>query len=124
MEATVDVALQSQRNIRLRKRLNHVQIFCVRFVSHKLQISGEFQLSPLFPLQVRSVVDSDKFRSFGKALLAYKTGGDNCFEVLMVLLLDVLGAPKLRYLLYGMRRYLKNEHKEEFDIRLASLQAS
>ncbi|EDW07713.1 regulator of telomere elongation helicase 1 homolog [Drosophila mojavensis] len=77
-----------------------------------------------FLREVRSVVDSDKFRSFGKALLAYKTGGDNCFEVLMVLLLDVLGAPKLRYLLHGMRRYLKNEHKEEFDIRLASLQAS
>ncbi|XP_030569109.1 regulator of telomere elongation helicase 1 homolog [Drosophila novamexicana] len=77
-----------------------------------------------FLREVRSVIDCDQFRSFGKALLAYKTGGDGCFETLMVLLLDVLGAPQLRYLLLGMRRYLKNEHKLEFDVRLASFQAT
>ncbi|EDV92365.1 GH24089 [Drosophila grimshawi] len=77
-----------------------------------------------FLREVRSVINSDQFRSFGKALLAYKTGGDDSFETLMLLLLDVMGAPKLRYLLHGMRRYLKNEHKSEFDVRLASLEAA
>lgn len=75
-----------------------------------------------FLREVRSVINSDQFRSFGKALVDYKTGGDDAFETLMTLILDVLGAPHLRYLLQGMRRYLKNEHKAEFDVRLSSLE--
>ncbi|KAL7744472.1 hypothetical protein ACLKA6_001847 [Drosophila palustris] len=74
-----------------------------------------------FLREVRSVINSDQFRSFGKALVDYKAGGDDAFETLMTLLLNVLGAPQLRYLLQGMRRYLKNEHKAEFDVRLSSL---
>lgn len=71
--------------------------------------------------QVRSVIDSDQFRHFGKALLDYKIGGSAAFEKLMALLLEVLGTPELRYMLNGMRRYLKTEDKAKFDMRLASL---
>ncbi|KAH8300994.1 hypothetical protein KR044_009055 [Drosophila immigrans] len=74
-----------------------------------------------FLREVRSVINSDQFRSFGSALLAYKVGGYDSFDKLMVILLEVLGTPELRHLLVMMRRYLKNEHKEEFDVRIASL---
>lgn len=70
---------------------------------------------------MRSLVDSDQFRDFGKALLAYKTGGSDAFENLMTLLLNVLGTPQLRYMLIGMRRFLKAEDKPKFEMRLASL---
>lgn len=39
----------------------------------------------------------------------------------MAILLDVLSAPKVRYMLVGMRKYLKNEHKDEFDRRVGNL---
>lgn len=70
---------------------------------------------------MRSLVDSDQFRDFGKALLAYKTGGSDAFDNLMTLLLNVLGTPQLRYMLIGMRRFLKAEDKPKFEMRLASL---
>ncbi|XP_030378751.1 regulator of telomere elongation helicase 1 homolog [Scaptodrosophila lebanonensis] len=71
---------------------------------------------------VRSVVSHEQFQSFGKAILAYKSGsGSESFDALMDKLLDILGAPKLRYLLQGMRRFLKSEHQLEFDARMASL---
>lgn len=54
-------------------------------------------------------------------LMAYKTGGNDAFEKLMTLLLNVLGTPQLRYMLNGMRRFMKAEDKPKFDMRLASL---
>ncbi|ALC49144.1 CG4078 [Drosophila busckii] len=74
-----------------------------------------------FLREVRSVINADQFRSFGTAMVAYSRGGDESFDMLMLLLLEVLGTPELRYLLLGMRRFLKNEHKSEFDVRIASL---
>ncbi|KAH8416818.1 hypothetical protein KR222_005993 [Zaprionus bogoriensis] len=74
-----------------------------------------------FLREVRSVINCDQFRSFGKALVAYKSGGSDAFEALIPLLFDVLGTPQLRYMLPGMRRYLKTEDKAKFDVRLASL---
>lgn len=53
--------------------------------------------------------------------MAYKTGGNDAFEKLMTLLLNVLGTPQLRYMLNGMRRFMKAEDKSKFDMRLASL---
>lgn len=70
---------------------------------------------------MRSLVDSDQFREFGKMLMAYKTGGNDAFEKLMTLLFNVLGTPQLRYMLNGMRRFMKAEDKPKFDMRLASL---
>jgi len=67
------------------------------------------------------LVNQDEFRRFGKALLEYKNGSDESFQALMSILLEILSAPKMRYMLVGMRKYLKNEHKNEFDQRLAKL---
>ncbi|XP_068158803.1 regulator of telomere elongation helicase 1 homolog [Drosophila tropicalis] len=73
-----------------------------------------------FLREVRCFINQDQFRDFGKALLAYKNGGDEAFESLMSLLFKLLGKPQMRYLLLGIRRYLKNEHKAEFDKRVAT----
>jgi len=67
------------------------------------------------------LVNQDEFRRFGKALLEYKNGSYESFQALMPILLEILSAPKMRYMLVGMRKYLKNEHKNEFDQRLAKL---
>lgn len=72
-------------------------------------------------MQLRSLVTQDQFRRFGKALLEYKNGTYESFQALMAILLDVLSAPKVRYMLVGMRKYLKNEHKDEFDRRVGNL---
>ncbi|EDW26039.1 GL14463 [Drosophila persimilis] len=74
-----------------------------------------------FLRELRSLISQDQFRDFGKVLIEYRSGTDENFESLMTVLLDVLAAPKMRYLFIGMRRFLRNEHKAEFDVRLASL---
>ncbi|KAH8387488.1 hypothetical protein KR093_007325 [Drosophila rubida] len=74
-----------------------------------------------FLRQVRGSISNDQFRSFGGALLAYKSGSYESFDRLMLVLLEALGTPELRHLLLMMRRFLKAEHKEEFDVRMASL---
>ncbi|KMZ08357.1 regulator of telomere elongation helicase 1 homolog [Drosophila simulans] len=74
-----------------------------------------------FLRELRSLVTQDQFRRFGKALLEYKNGTYESFQALMAILLDVLSAPKVRYMLVGMRKYLKNEHKDEFDRRVGNL---
>ncbi|KAH8289163.1 hypothetical protein KR054_001059 [Drosophila jambulina] len=76
-----------------------------------------------FLREVRSRVSHDQFREFGKALLNYKNGNEESFELLMRMLIEVLVGPHLRYLFVGMRRFLKNEHKAEFDRRLAKLES-
>ncbi|XP_017136485.1 regulator of telomere elongation helicase 1 homolog [Drosophila miranda] len=74
-----------------------------------------------FLRELRSLISQDQFRDFGKVLIEYRSGTDENFESLMTVLLEVLAAPKMRYLFIGMRRFLRNEHKAEFDVRLASL---
>ncbi|SPP77637.1 regulator of telomere elongation helicase 1 homolog [Drosophila guanche] len=71
--------------------------------------------------ELRSVINQEQFKEFGKVLIEYKSGTYEKFESLMAVLLVVLPAPKMRYLLVGMRRFIKNEHKDEFDVRVASL---
>lgn len=98
------------REVCIRNEIRVETYFCRFFIYFLLHLQ-----------QVRSVVDSEQFRDFGEAMKAYMTGGRDAFEKLMMLLLNVLGTPQLRYMLNGMRRYLKAEDKSKFDMRLASL---
>ncbi|KAH8411729.1 hypothetical protein KR215_010257 [Drosophila sulfurigaster] len=133
---TTSDSLASQPNIKKRYKLvNAADIKSEPFASTSQSQSqsnltnppSESQSSDLhesrtdFLRQVRGAINTDQFRKFGSALLAYKTGGYESFDSLMLILLDLLGTPELRHLLHMMRRYLKNEHKEEFDVRIASL---
>ncbi|XP_060663429.1 LOW QUALITY PROTEIN: regulator of telomere elongation helicase 1 homolog [Drosophila nasuta] len=133
---TTSGSLASQPNIKKRYKLvNAADIKSEPFASTSQSQSqsnltnppSESQSSDLhesrtdFLRQVRGAINTDQFRKFGSALLAYKTGGYESFDSLMLILLDLLGTPELRHLLHMMRRYLKNEHKEEFDVRIASL---
>ncbi|KAH8281240.1 hypothetical protein KR018_001377 [Drosophila ironensis] len=75
----------------------------------------------VFLREVRSLISQDEFRTYGQALLTYKNGGPEQFDPLMAVLTNVLAGARKRHLLVGMRRYMKNEHKAEFDLRLAKL---
>ncbi|KAH8266752.1 hypothetical protein KR026_000071 [Drosophila bipectinata] len=75
-----------------------------------------------FLRELRSLVSQDQFRAYGRALLEYKDGSEDKFEALMKVLFEVLVGPRCRYLLVGMRKYLKAEHRTEFDLRLAKLE--
>uniref|UniRef100_A0A1B0FG92 Regulator of telomere elongation helicase 1 homolog n=1 Tax=Glossina morsitans morsitans TaxID=37546 RepID=A0A1B0FG92_GLOMM len=66
---------------------------------------------------LRSSLSSDDFKAFSAALISYKT--DNTIDGLMDILFQMLGKPCLFYMLQGMRRFLKNEHRMQFDKRLA-----
>ncbi|KAH8245486.1 hypothetical protein KR032_010889 [Drosophila birchii] len=90
-------------------------------VSSQVKVAPEERAD--FLREVRSRVSQDQFRDFGKALIEYKNGSKESFEQLMQVLLEVLVGPQLRYLFVGMRRFLKNEHKAEFDRRLSKLES-
>ncbi|KAH8420535.1 hypothetical protein KR009_011261 [Drosophila setifemur] len=102
-----------------KKRYKLVENFSVKKEAEVKKEAPESRAD--FLREVRSLISQEQFRIFGKALLEYKNGSDESFQALMGVLLDVLAGPKMRYLLVGMRRYLKNEHKTEFDARLAKL---
>ncbi|XP_037938569.1 regulator of telomere elongation helicase 1 homolog [Teleopsis dalmanni] len=68
---------------------------------------------------LRSSLSPENFAAFTAALISYKR--DNTFDALMTLLMDILGKPHLLYMLRGMRRFLKNEHKSQFDDRLSCI---
>nr|XP_016931748.1 regulator of telomere elongation helicase 1 homolog [Drosophila suzukii] len=102
-----------------KKRYKLVENIKVEPSSSQVKVAPESRAD--FLRELRSLVNQDEFRRFGKALLEYKNGSYESFQALMPILLEILSAPKMRYMLVGMRKYLKNEHKNEFDQRLAKL---
>ncbi|TMW51728.1 hypothetical protein DOY81_003220 [Sarcophaga bullata] len=70
-----------------------------------------------FIKMLRNVITPTDFKAFTSALLSYKN--DNTLTALLDLLFSLLGKPHLIYMLRGMRKYLKVEHRSVFDERLS-----
>ncbi|XP_023293799.2 regulator of telomere elongation helicase 1 homolog [Lucilia cuprina] len=68
---------------------------------------------------LRSVLSPADFSAFTAALVSYKR--DDTIDILLDLLFRLLGQPQLLYMLRGMRRFLKNEHRSQFDKRIDAL---
>ncbi|XP_061390735.1 regulator of telomere elongation helicase 1 homolog [Musca vetustissima] len=66
---------------------------------------------------LRGILAPPDFSAFTAALVSYKR--DSNIDALLDLLFRILAKPSSMYLLRGMKRFLKNEHRSKFDERLA-----
>ncbi|CAK1552678.1 unnamed protein product [Leptosia nina] len=75
-----------------------------------------------FVKEIKSLLDSDQYKLFQVSISNYKKEG--AYEPFVNTLSGILGNRKLLYLLKGMKRFFKEEHKDSFQIFCDNFQSN